>query len=472
MSAVAARWRGTTAQQVAIVVLSLPIFVLAGGEVAVLIARFGAGKVAWVLAIMVGGIWAMGNSRRTAAVLAVALAFPFRTKLFFGREVHTTHLLLVAIAAVGAAELALRRRRAPPGFLAPVVVIAAGAAIASLAGPLPGPSLLRTAWGVALPLLAAVTLATTLHSGRELRGIVIALGVGVAGESLIAMAQAVGKAPGIFPAWEADRAVGLFLHPNILGSFLATSMLISAGVATVAWRSSPLTAAGLVGVVMLGLAGLVVTESRGALIGLIAGTVVLSVLMLVSRQAIAALSMFAIIGLALAVAVPRLPEPERAAFGKRLEQLTRPGAEAGRERIYKEARNVIARYPFTGVGPLTFGKIGSQRSKVSGIECCLTHAHNVALEAYLSIGPLGLAGLLWLCGGSIRRLLRLRHRRDDPFVAGWAIGGLGAIVSLVVGGMFDFVFWQLEMFVLLLLILVSGYALVAVAEGPARPPSR
>ena len=471
MSALASRWRGSTSQQLAVVAALLPLFVLAGAGTNVLIARFGPAKVVWVIAIFVGGLWAMGNVRRTCAVLALALAFPFRTKLLFGVQVFTTQLLLVAIAGLGLVEIALRRRQVPRGLIVPVGLIAAGAIIASLAGPYPGSALPRTVWGVALPLTAAVVLATTLH-GRGVGGIVIALAVGVAGESCIALLQAAGKAPAIFPTWEANRAVGLFLHPNILGSFLMTAMLILAGVATVAWRYLPVTATALVAVIMLGLGGIVVTESRGALIGLLAGTVVLVVLMLVSRRGMAALGMLAVIALALAVTVPRLPEPERQQFGERLAQLTRPGAEVGRERIYKLAEAVISQYPYTGVGPLTFGQMGSRRSSVPGVECCLTHAHNVALEGFLSIGPLGLAGLLWLCAGSMSRLLRLRHRRSDPIVAGWAIGALGAIVALLVAGMFDFVFWQPEMLVLLLLILTSGYALVRPVEETPEPPSR
>jgi hypothetical protein len=454
---------------VAVVAALLPLFVLAGAGTDVLIARFGAAKVVWVIAIFVGGLWAMGNVRRTSAVLALALAFPFRTKLLFGVEVFTTQLLLVAIAGVGLIELALRHRRAPRGLIVPVVLIAAGAIVASLAGPYPGSSLLRTLWGVALPLTAAVVLATTLQ-GRGVRGIVIALAVGVAGESFIALLQAAGKAPAIFPSWEANRAVGLYLHPNILGSFLMTAMLILAGVATVAWRSSPIRATVFVGVIMLGLGGIVVTESRGALIGLLAGTVVLVMLMLVSRRGMAALGMLAVIALALSFTVPRLPEPERHEFSERLAQLTRPGADLGRERIYKLAESTISQYPYTGVGPLTFGEMGSRRSSVPGVECCLTHSHNVALEGFLSIGPLGLLGLLWLCAGSVSRLLRLRHRRSDPVVAGWAIGSLGAIVALLVAGMFDFVFWQPEMLVLLLLVLISGYALVRPEDDtPERP---
>jgi hypothetical protein len=459
MNTVAPRWKGSTRQEVAVLGLLLPFCAIAGAAVSVMVDRFGTGKVVWVLAFLLGVIWAMDNARRTAAVLALALTFPFRTKLLFGLEVHTTHLLLAAIAGLGMFDLALRRRRVPSGLIAPLAIMTAGAVIASLAGPFPGGSLLRTAWGVALPVLAALVLGTTLQTGRELRGIVIALAVGVAGESLIALAQAVGKAPAIFPSWEADRAVGLFLHPNILGNFFAASLLVLAAVATMAWRERPVMAAALLGAIILGLGGLVATESRGALIGLLAGAAALLTLMLIGRHGLASLSMLAVVFLTLFIAVPRLPETERGQLAKRLEQLRRPGSEAGRERIYAEARSVIADYPLTGVGPLTFGEIGLRRSNVPGIECCLTHAHNVLLEGILSIGPMGLAGLLWLCGGSVKRLIRLSRDGRDPIVAGWAVGVLGALVALFVGGMFDFVFWQPEMLVLLLLFVVSGYSL-------------
>jgi O-antigen ligase len=450
-----------------VVAAVVPIVALAGAVTAVLSANFGPAKVIWVLAVLLGGIWAMGDRRRTAVVLVLALSFPFRTKLLFGLEVYTTQLLLIAIAGLGIVDLALRRRQTPRGLVAPTSLVAAGALVASLAGPYPGESLLRTLWGVALPLLAALVLAMTFESRHDVRRVVLALAAGVAAESVIAMAQAAGKAPAIFPMWEKTRAVGLFLHPNILGDFLMATLLILLGVATMASRRSALMAALLVPAMLLGLGGLVVTESRGALIGLVAGIAVLLTIMFVRRQAIAILTLLGFIALTLVVAVPRLPQPERAQFATRFDALTRLGSEAGRERIYAEAWYVLGEYPLTGVGPLTFGEIGSRRSAVPGIECCLKHSHNLALESMLSLGPLGTAGLIWLAVGSWIRLQRVSRRRRDPVSAGWAIGVMSALTGLVVAGMFDFVFWQPEMLLLLLLLLSSGYALVRDADRTA-----
>jgi O-antigen ligase len=460
-------WTASPGQEMAVVGAALPVMAVAGAMTAVLVANFGPAKVIWVLAVLLGGIWAMGDRRRTAVVLVLALSFPFRTKLLFGLQVHTTQLLLIAIAGLGIIELALRRRQVPRGLVTPMTLMVAGALIASVAGPYPGDSLLRTLWGVALPLLAALFLAMTLDSGRNLRPVVMALAGGVAAESLIAILQAAGKAPAIFPMWEKNRAVGLFLHPNILGDFLMAALLILIGVATFAWRRAALTAALLVPAVLLGVGGLVVTESRGALIGLAAGLAVLLMIMFVRRQAVAILTLLAFIALTLVVVVPRLPAAERAQFAKRFNALSQPGAEAGRERIYAEARYVLSQYPLTGVGPLTFGEIGSTRSAVPGIECCLTHSHSLALETVLSLGPLGTAGFIWLAVGSWVRLQRVSRRRRDPITAGWAIGVMSALSGLVVAGMFDFVFWQPEMLVLLLLLLASGYALVRDADRRA-----
>jgi hypothetical protein len=467
MTSPAREWRASPRQELAVVGAALPVIVIAGAITAVLVAHFGPAKVIWVLAVLLGAIWAIGDRRRIAIVLVLALSFPFRTKLLFGLQIHTTQLLLVAMAGLGIVDVALRRRQVPRGLLAPMSLMVAGALIASLAGPFPGDSLLRTLWGVALPVLAALFLAMTLESGRDIRLVVIALAAGIAAESVIALAQAAGKAPAIFPMWEKTRAVGLFLHPNILGNFLAAGLLILIGVATMAWRRSPLTAAVLVPVVLIGLGGLVVTESRGAVIGLVAGLAVLLTTMFVRRQAVPILTLLAFIALTFAVAVPRIPEAERAQFAKRFDALTQPGSEAGRERIYGEANYVLREYPLTGVGPLTFGQIGSQRAAVPGIECCLTHSHSLALETVLSLGPLGTLGLIWLAVGSWIRLQRVARRRGDPVTAGWAIGVTSALAALVVAGTFDFVYWQPEMLVLLLLLLVSGYALVRDADRSA-----
>ena len=43
--------------------------------------------------------------------------------------------------------------------------------------------------------------------------------------------------------------------------------------------------------------------------------------------------------------------------------------------------------------------------------------------------------------------------------AGWATGSLGALAAMLAQGIADFVFWQLEMLTLLMLLLGAAYAI-------------
>jgi hypothetical protein len=49
--------------------------------------------------------------------------------------------------------------------------------------------------------------------------------------------------------------------------------------------------------------------------------------------------------------------------------------------------------------------------------------------------------------------------RTDPIIAGWATGSLGALAAMLTQGIADFVFWQLEMLTLLMLLLGAAYAI-------------
>jgi O-antigen ligase len=170
------------------------------------------------------------------------------------------------------------------------------------------------------------------------------------------------------------------------------------------------------------------------------------------------------------VAIPQVPESQRAAFEQRLAKLSQPGAEIERRSIYSAAVQTIERHPLTGVGPLAFGRLEDKLSDFPGLPADLLHAHNLFLESYLSLGPLGAIGLLWLLLGAIVGYFRAFRRRpaevDDP-ATGFSVGALAALVALLVHGLVDFVYWQEEMLVLLMLLTGIGWRLRS-DERPAK----
>jgi O-antigen ligase len=457
--------RGSTVNRRDLLVLGLvlPLVAAAGAATSSLSGEFGTAKVVWVMLALVGAVVSLSDLRAAIVVLVLALAFPFRTKLAFGIEIHTTHLLLVLVAGMGLVEFSLGRRQAPRGVVGLALIMTAGAIIGSIAGPDTAAALFRGGNGLFLPLAVLVVAAAAIDPRRDLRLLVVVSAAGLAGAGAVALLQAAGKAPSFFPRFEAHRVNGLFLHPNILGGYLAANILLLVGVAASAWQRFSLAALIFIPSILIGLAGMVVTQSRGALVALVAGTLVLMALMAVRRQALAVLAVLLVVGLALVAAVPQVPESDRAQFLQRFEQLSSPRAETGRQLVYKAAVQTIRDYPLTGVGPLTFREMINSHSTVPGLEHGLGHAHDIFLEGFLSMGPLGLLAFLALGAGAVWRLVRAVRIRPgpdhDPLIAGWAIGALGALTSMLVQGIADMVYWQVEMLVLLFMLIASAYAI-------------
>jgi len=464
---------GPRGREALIVLGALPLLALAGVAVASAGAGLGLGKLLFVLLALAGALASLADIRVALGVLVLMLGFPLRTKLLFDLELHTTHLLLAMVAAQVVAGLYFRRLVAPRGLVAPVSLLLFGAVVASVAGPDPGGSLFRAGTGLLLPLLAGVGVALALDPRRDLRTLSLLVSASLAGTSLLVLAQVAGRVPeSIAPVFEADRVNGLFFHPNILGGFLAAELVLLVGIASYGWQR--FSAAPLVfgAPIFLGVAALGVTLSRGALLGLAVGVLVVMALLVAQRQALAVVSVVFVVAVTLVLALPQVPESNRAAFAERIGKVFRPGAESGRTLIYRQARVTIGDYPLTGIGPLTFGQTIRRDATVAGIEPGLLHAHNLLLETWLSVGPLGLMGLLWLLVGSARRMLRAAGAaaaRADPVAAGWAVGALGSLASMLTHGQFDFLFWQPELLTLFLVVLGSGYALARAPRNEDDP---
>jgi len=248
---------------------------------------------------------------------------------------------------------------------------------------------------------------------------------------------------------------------GILSSRLALLYVILLGVAAYAWRRFPLAPLLFLGPLGLGLAALAATLSRGALLGLAVGVVVTMGMLAIRRHVVSLIAVVLVIALTLLVVIPRVPKTQRERFAERVQKLVQPASETGRPLIWKQARITIGQYPLTGVGPLAFGPILKRSAFSPGFIGGLTHAHNIFLEGYLSLGPLGFLGFLWLAGGAIARLWRATRPRagiEGSMRAGWAIGSLGALASMLVQGMVDFLFWEIEFLAYLFVLIGLAYA--------------
>jgi O-antigen ligase len=419
----------------------------------------------------------LGAGRALVAVVAVAVAVAtladLRAGLFFvvlslalplpvvigGFDVHPAHVLVPLFAMRAASEAWVGRARLPRGMLVPFLVVMVGALIASAAGPRFGGSLFRLMDLFALPLVGMLAVAVVFEPRRDLRVLVVACAAALTTASLAAALQFAGFTVGPLEAVEAGRANALFESPNTLGGFVAPLLALMIAVAACAWRQVPLAPLVLVPSLLLGLAALVLTLSRGALAGLVGAVVVMLLLLIAQRRLAALFGLLLVVTLGLAFALPQLPQSQREEFGERFQQLLRPGTETGRELIYDQAVRVLGDYPLTGVGPLTFGKLTRESSPIPDIEPGREHAHNLFLEGALSLGPLGLLGMLWLVGSAALRYYRRARAPGNALELGWAVGAIAAMAAMLVQGFGDFIFSNLEPLTLLAVLIGVGYAL-------------
>jgi len=463
MSTLAARWdRLPQRRREALLVLAcLPAVTVAGAVSASLSSRYGMTKFAWFAAGGVAAMFSISSLRISLPVLLAALSFPFRTKLLLDVDVHTASFIVLIV--IGQLLLGIREHTlgVPRTVAVGATLVLFGALVGALAGSDTENALFRTLVALAPAVLVLCAVAAGIDLARDLRVLVLVLAACLAGSALLTLYQASG---GALPTatFEAGRANGLFDHPNILGGYLTTCVVVLLGVASIGWRRLNVAPLGLAVAILLGVAGLAFTQSRGALLALAGGVVVVIALTLWRRQFASFLVLALVIALALVVAIPEVPESQRLLFAQRVQKLFQPGAEEGRSLIYKTAETVIAQNPITGVGPLGFSQYYKNSPLLGQFGGHGTHAHNIFLEGYLSLGLIGFLGFLLLVGAAIRRLLRVcapRSSVDDDLAVGWAVGLLGAFTAVVIQGMVDFVYWQIELLTLLFFLIGLAFAL-------------
>ena len=429
----------------------------AGAVVALPEGPLGAGRALAGVAALVAATLTIANLRAGLVLVVLSLAIPAPV-VVAGFDIHPAHVIIALFSIRAVAEAWVGRARVPTPILLPAAAVVFGAVIASAAGPLTAGSLFRFMDVFAIPLAGMVAVATVFDVRRDLRVLVLALAAALTIVSVVAIAQQLGVAPGPLAATEPDRANAVFEHPNVAGGFLAPLLAALTAVAATAWGRVPFAPLTLAAPLLLGAAGLIATLSRGALLGLGAGLVVMIVLLIAQRRTAALLGLLLVIVAVFVAAVPQVPQSQRAEFGDRLQKLLQPGSETGRELTFRQAVRMIGDNPFTGVGPLTFGQLTRESTPIPDIEPGREHAHNLFLEGFLSLGPLGLFGLLWLVAGAVWRYIRRGRRASDALVAGWAVGAVAALAAMIVQGVGDFIFSNLEPLGLLGVLVGVGYA--------------
>jgi O-antigen ligase len=241
------------------------------------------------------------------------------------------------------------------------------------------------------------------------------------------------------------RAYGLTPHPNVLGGLAMTSLLVMAGFYL---RQAGLRRLVLLGLMAVSLGTLLLTFSRSAWVGTLAGFMVLLALLLWGHRAGAApvrrssllLLAAALLAVVLTFAslvwpllVPRLGLASEGVEIRSVEE---------RLLLGEAALGLIRLRPWLGVGLGGFSAALYRLTPeaVSYYEE-FTPVHNIMVLATAELGILG--GLLWLFL-IVSPWLALWLRRRQVVMTPWWAGLCAGLVALTVAGFFDHYPWSLQ----------------------------
>jgi len=127
---------------------------------------------------------------------------------------------------------------------------------------------------------------------------------------------------------------------------------------------------------------------------------------------------------------------------KRLSPLVHPQNDVGvsdRLKIWQRASDVFVSHPILGVGPSHFPIITDMpEALVPGKSTDINHAHSNYLQILATLGIVGFTAFMALLVFSLRAALKQDASGD--WSAGVGLGTFGALVSLMVAGIFEYNF--------------------------------
>ncbi|MCY3912278.1 MAG: O-antigen ligase family protein [Chloroflexi bacterium] len=389
---------------------------------------------AWTLArlVLAAALGALALARPRHVAIAAVAAIPFvgviaRTGIY-DRPVGET---LIVILVIAWAARALAQRRWPPvrgwWLWLPILVIAAGVAT-TLAADFP-----RVAWRdlrtvIVEPALLFLVLLSVMRDRADAQRLGVALVLGAVVSAVVALALIPTGA--VVTDAGPPRLRGLFGSPNNLALILERALPVTVGLALAA-ASRPRVRTAAWAAAALVLAVLVLTFSRGAWIGALAGLAfaLYPVWRRAPRLARIAAPLVAV-GLIVAVVITT---------GDHLARLLRPSdaATAARPLLWDSAWRMIADNPVLGVGPDNFlYHYPDYIRPEAWAEPNISHAHNIALDTWLTLGIPGLVILVGVLAAHARTWrAALRRNAGDSRALVYGLGG--AMLATLAHGIVD-----------------------------------
>lgn len=244
---------------------------------------------------------------------------------------------------------------------------------------------------------------------------------------------------------QTQRAIGTSIDPNTLGATLMICGTLLVGLLVLS-RSTRRRLVLLSGLGLI-LVALLLTYSRGSLIGLLAGCAVIATLRYRRLWVVAGL---------LIVVLALSGQLAQSSFVSHLQSGIQVQDQAAAMRLgeYKDAFRLIQEYPLFGVG---FGSAPDIDLYIGVSSIYLMIAENVGL--------VGLAIWLWVMASVVLLAVRGAARATSE-ASTLAVVGLGALVSILVAGLFDHHFVDIHFpHVVALVWMVAGLTVVAVRLG-------
>jgi putative inorganic carbon (hco3(-)) transporter len=431
-------------------------------------AFFSIGIAAW---LSIGSLLAFAVVHPRALVLAVPLTIPLSFQSVELGDLRFNMLeILVLVAIIGYAPRVLRvlwQLRSTPSEaryrlmhavfpdrfaagIAILVVIAGGISTLFLADPSYTAETLRMLrWTILLPVAYFFIATPILFNSELFRSIAAALFVaGAVISAVIALGD--GLLGGGIQAESVTRLSGIAPHPNALALVLDRAAVLGLLIA-LAFRHS-VSRSWLLPSVLVAAVTLL-TFSRGAMIGLVMGLLLVLLLSKATRPAIV-IAGAGITGLVWFIVMA----PERAL------SLLGGGSGSLRLHLWESSLQMISDHSVTGVGldQFLYQYVPRYVHPEAWPERFTSHPHNLFLDSWLSLGIIGVV-VVALVGVLMFRRVRTAIDSEDRM----SIAAAGALVTVAIHGMVDQSYFLPELAFsawLLIILLIPATLLDAVPD--------
>jgi O-antigen ligase len=319
-------------------------------------------------------------------------------------------------------------------------------------------------------VLASITAVDPFHSSKELRGVFepaffFLLVNHVRGEEratrlsyVLIAAATVMAVYGLTQSVAQGPAFRVHGTMSIYMTFAGILMLIALVVlAQLLFLPQSRGRYGLLGSLVLLIAALVMTHTRGAWIGLAAGTV-----LIVGFRQKRLLLVLPVVAMIIFLAAPE-------AVRLRIRSMVDPQDVTARERLYMwgSGLQILRDHPWTGVGIRGIKSVYPAYKHPNAVRDQRGHLHNNLIHIAAERGLIGVACWLWIWVAFYRQVWSLVRGLSpgSPRAMALIIGSLAGITGFHVAGLFEYTFGDSEVIMLVYFLMALPYMVIGIDRG-------